>query len=152
MTNPSPADPLGQHAIAFFRALSVHRLDLVDDFYAVDVHFEDPMVSLDGRDRMRSYYAQVYRNDPALRWEFPEVIGDPPSRSRGMVWIMHMQVDGLNGGRPISVPGMSRLIFDDDDRCIFHRDYFDMGAFVYENVPVLRNVVGYVKKKLHGEF
>jgi hypothetical protein len=152
MTSPSPADPLGQHAIEFFQGLSLQRLDLVDAFYAADVRFEDPMVTLDGRDRMRAYYEQVYRNDPKLHWEFPEVIGTPPSRSRALVWIMHMEVDGLNQGRPISVPGVSRLVFDDDDRCAFHRDYFDMGAFVYENVPVLRNVIGYVKKKLHGDF
>ena len=152
MTNPSPADPLAERAIAFFDALSVHTLDSVDAFYAENVRFEDPMVTLDGRDRMRAYYAHIYRNDPKLRWEFPDVIGAPPSRARALVWIMHMEVDGLNGGRPISVPGISRLVFDGDERCSYHRDYFDMGAFVYENVPVLRGVIGFVKKKLHGDF
>ena len=112
MTNPSPADPLAERAIAFFDALSVHTLDSVDAFYAENVRFEDPMVTLDGRDRMRSYYAHIYRNDPKLRWEFPDVIGAPPSRTRALVWIMHMDVDGLNGGRPICVPGISGLVVD----------------------------------------
>ena len=152
MTSPSPADRLGQRAIAFFEALSLETLDEVDAFYAADVRFEDPMVELDGRERMRAYYAHIYRNDPTLRWEFLEVMGDPASRSRALVWIMHMEVDGLNGGRPISVPGVSRLVFDADDRCAFHRDYFDMGAFVYENVPVLRSAIGFVKRRLHGDF
>jgi len=36
---------------------------------------------------------------------------------------------------------------------IYHRDYFDMGAFVYENIPVLGSVVRYTKKRLskHGK-
>jgi len=152
MTDAWSSDPLGARAVAFFEKLSVHSLENVDSFYAEDVRFEDPMVSFAGRDRMRAYYAHIYRNDPTLRWEFPEVIGEPPSRTRALVWVMHMEVDGLNGGRPIAVPGVSRLVFDADDCCVYHRDYFDMGAFVYENVPVLRGIIGFVKKKLHGEF
>lgn len=155
MTSPSPADrsgdPLIARSIAFFEGLSRDRLDRVDAFYAPDVRFEDPMVALEGRDALRAYYGHIYRNDPELRWEFPAAIGDPSSRSRALAWVMHMRVDGLNGGRPIAVPGMSRLEFDADDLCAYHRDYFDMGALVYENVPVLRSVVGFVKRKLHGE-
>ena len=152
MTSPSPADDLGRRAIAFFEDLSLATLDRVDEFYAENVRFEDPMVTLDGRDRMRAYYANIYRNDPKLRWEFPEVVGDPRGPSLALAWIMHMQVDGLNGGRPIAVDGISRLRFDDAGGCVFHRDYFDMGAFVYENVPVLGGAVKFVKRRLHGDF
>lgn len=152
MAGPSPADPLGRSAVAFFEDLSLRTLDRVDEFYAADVRFEDPMVELDGRARLREYYGHIYRNDPSLRWEFPDVVGDPATSTRTLVWIMHMQADGLNGGRPIAVPGVSHLVFDAEGRCSYHRDYFDMGAFVYENVPLLRGVIGFVKRKLHGDF
>lgn len=149
MTSPSPAEAERRaRTIRFFEELSRDTLDRVDDFYAEDCRFEDPMVSLRGRERMRAYYASIYRNDPQLRWEFPECIVD--GHSLALAWTMHMRVDGLNGGNPIAVPGISRLRFDADERCLHHRDYFDMGAFVYENVPVLGRVIGLVKKKIHG--
>lgn len=148
MTSPSPAEGSnGARALAFFRALSRSTMDEVDRFYAPDVHFEDPMVSLHGRDRMRAYYASIYRNDPQLRWEFDDLI--EADDALALAWTMHLQVKGLAGGRPIAVAGFSRLHFDSEGQCRYHRDYFDMGAFVYEHLPVLGTVIGLVKRRLH---
>jgi hypothetical protein len=36
-------------------------------------------------------------------------------------------------------------------KVIYHRDYFDMGAFIYERVPVLDRVIAYVKGKLSAQ-
>jgi hypothetical protein len=35
-----------------------------------------------------------------------------------------------------------------DGKVISDRDYFDMGEFIYERVPVLRSVIGYIKRKM----
>jgi hypothetical protein len=34
---------------------------------------------------------------------------------------------------------------------IKHRDYFDMGEFVYERIPVLRSIIDYIKSRLAGK-
>jgi hypothetical protein len=149
MSAPWSADaPATERTLAFFEGLSASTLSLVDLFYADDVHFEDPMVSLRGRTRLRAYYASIYRNEPELRWEFEEPIDRDSWIALG--WTMHLRVRGLAAGRPLAVAGLSRLRFDGDGRCAYHRDYFDMGAFVYEHVPVLGRVIRLVKQRLHG--
>jgi len=53
----------------------------------------------------------------------------------------------LNGGKDISVQGASRLEFR-DGKVIQHRDFFDAGELLYEQVPVLRNVIGLLKRRM----
>ena len=35
-------------------------------------------------------------------------------------------------------------------KAIAHRDYFDMGEFVYERVPVLRLIIRHIKNRMAG--
>jgi len=134
-----------------FNELTADNLDLLDDFYADDVEFQDPVVAIDGIDALRRYYAGLYGFVESIRFDFKEIV------ERGdaliAVWTMHLRSSGLRKGQTIELPGVSHLRFDvRTDKVVYHRDYFDMGAFVYEHVPVLGPVVRLVNRKLreHG--
>ena len=49
-----------------------------------------------------------------------------------------------------SYEGVSIIEFNEDDLVIRHSDYFDVGAMVYERVPVVRALVKFVKNKLNA--
>jgi hypothetical protein len=51
----------------------------------------------------------------------------------------------LNKGQQIQVDGMSQLKFD--DKIYAHRDYFDLGQMLYEQVPFLGGLIGLLKKR-----
>ncbi len=58
---------------------------------------------------------------------------------------MHLSHKRLNGGKPITLDGNSVITLDPQTKqAIYHRDYFDLGEFIYEQVPVL----GFVIRKL----
>jgi hypothetical protein len=62
---------------------------------------------------------------------------------------MTYAVDKLNGGEPIAIEGNSIIKFGGpEDKVVYHRDYFDVGAMVYEHIPVLGWGVRTVKEKL----
>jgi len=48
----------------------------------------------------------------------------------------------------VLLDGISVIRFDEEDLVVYHRDYFDVGAMVYEHVPVVRFFVRQVKKRL----
>jgi hypothetical protein len=64
---------------------------------------------------------------------------------------MSLTADGLNGGKPILLQGNSYIKFSDDNLVVYHRDYFDMGEFIYEHVPVIGWIIKKVKAKLRSE-
>lgn len=129
-----------------FNGLDRDHMHVLDDFYAAGVTFEDPLGRIEGLDALREYYANMYRNVSAIQFDFAEEVvqGD----THVVVWTMTVQASGLNHGRPVLLEGNSLIRFGSDDKVVYHRDYFDMGAMVYEYVPVLGFFVNVVKKRL----
>lgn len=119
----------------FFNAVNRDSMHLLDDFYADDVHFVDPLGELHGLEPLRSYYQRMYQPVTAIRFEFSEI--QQLGTDAFATWIMVFSSSKLRGGRAISVGGVSHLRFGPDQKVVYHRDYFDLGEMVYEHVPVL---------------
>ena len=128
--------------IYFFENLSQDKMNLVDDFYHPQVHFIDPVGEINSAEKIKSYYLNMYKNVKTIKFDFSEF--HEAGRNVVAVWKMTLVTDKLNSGDPIVVDGVSVIKFDENNMAIYHRDYFDMGAFLYENVPV----VGYVIRKI----
>lgn len=137
---------------SLFNNFNSDTLHLADDFYDPDVVFQDPIVELTGRDALKAYYADMYKNVTSIRFDFSD--GIEKDEEVVVFWTMELRAKGLKGGEPVLLDGNSHIKFGGESgKAIYHRDYFDMGAFVYENVPVLGSLVRYTKKRLskHGK-
>lgn len=65
---------------------------------------------------------------------------------------MRLKTPALNSGMTFSVDGSSLIEFSGPEgKAISHRDYFDMGEFVYERIPILKLIIQAIKKRLAGE-
>ncbi len=134
-------------AKSFFEALNKDTMHLVDDFYDEHVHFSDPMVDLNNRQQVKDYYLNLYKNVQSISWSFSAEIND--GMDCALVWKMTLIAKALNSGNPVIVDGVSVIKFGGKEgKAIYHRDYFDMGAFVYEGVPVLGGLIRFVKAKM----
>ena len=133
----------------FFDKLDSSHMELVDNFYDQNAVFQDPVHQLQGAASIKAYYAGLYQNVDSIRFDYGKSVesGDMVS----LTWTMYLKTEALNDGKEITVDGVSVLTFDGTaGKVIRHRDYFDMGEFVYERVPVLKSVVGYIKKRMAG--
>ena len=122
-------------------------MHLVDDFYANDAIFSDPIGTHLGAEAIKRYYAGLYENVSNITFEFSSVLGSGDDFAA--IWVMHLSAKKLNRGNPISVPGVSHIRFaPNGGKAIYHRDYFDMGCFIYEHVPILGSLVQFIKRRL----
>jgi ketosteroid isomerase-like protein len=138
-----------QRSKEFFDKLDSSHMDLVDGFYDKDAVFQDPVHQLKGGPAIKGYYEGLYKNVETIRFEYGKSMesGDMVS----LTWRMYLKAAGIEGGKEITVDGVSVITFGGKEgKAVTHRDYFDMGEFVYERVPVLRTIVGYIKKRLAG--
>ena len=138
---PNPSIP------DFFNGLNKDTMGRLDDFYAADVLFRDPVSEIRGVAGIKAYYAKMYENLVSIRFDFDKEVGQGDEIVAP--WVMHMRHKGLDGGKEIVVPGVTHIKFK-NGKAVYHRDYFDMGAFVYEHVPVIGAGVRYVKRKVAG--
>jgi hypothetical protein len=137
------------HIQKFFNSLSFSNLSLVDEFYAPDAEFSDPIVRIKGRAKITEYYQGLYQNVESIRFEFSSLIEEGDTCAA--VWTMYLKARKLKGGDEIALAGVSHFLFSPGSLLVdYHRDYFDMGAFVYEHIPLLGSAIRAIKRRLHS--
>lgn len=138
-----------ERAKEVFNRVDKDHMDLIDQFYAGDAEFQDPIHKLKGVKAIRSYYEGLYKNVDSIHFEFKNAteINDFVT----LEWTMHLKSPSLNSGQDVALDGVSLMKFDSKTgKVVQHRDYFDMGEFVYERIPVLKSVIGFIKNKMRG--
>lgn len=135
--------------ITIFNQFDKSKLKLLNTFYDKNALFEDPIVKIQGLDKISDYYYNTYKAVKSISFDFKE-LNEADDVFYGQ-WIMTLTVKGLNQNRPYQVDGLSVLKFNEADLVIYHKDFVDIGSMVYEKIPVLGKVLSLIKKNLgHG--
>ncbi len=128
-----------------FATLDAGCLGRLDELYSDTITFRDPLHEIHGLPALRAYFTQLYANAQDIRYDVHDI--DEVAPGRGYLrWTLHFRHPRLNGGKPISLEGCSHLRWT--DRVHQHRDYFDAGALLYEHLPVMGSVIGWLKGRL----
>lgn len=136
---------LADRVIEVYGALGVDNLALVESLYSTDVYFEDPAHCIQGKTELLAYFTNMFKNLHDCQFEFHDrMVG---SSEIFLTWTMHLKHPRLNGGEPIAVEGCS-FLNTRDGQIYSHRDYFDMGAMVYEHLPLLGRIVKSIRHRL----
>lgn len=129
-----------------YTELNANNLQLLADIYTEDVRFIDPAHEIRSLVRLTDYFASLYSNISFIQFQFSD---HQRVAEQGYVqWQMNFSHPRLKGGRAITVDGASYFRFNDNGKVYFHRDYFDLGAMLYEQLPLLGRIIIAVKKRL----
>lgn len=133
--------------IRIYESLGKGSLDQLYELYSNDVYFEDPVHAIQGISALKSYFEKLFANVEKCHFKFHNSVSE--NHKLCLYWTMTLQHKSLNGGKKIFVEGTSFLKIR-DAKVYYHRDYFDMGNMLYENIPLLSAVVRQIKKGLTG--
>lgn len=122
-----------------FNESSLAQLDLV---YSADVAFKDPIHQLQGLTELYDYFRGFCAADVHCEFEFINQILN--SHQAFFHWRMHYNHPRIKAGQPLSLNGASLIKFT--DRVTYHEDFYDMGAMIYQHLPVL----GFMVKKINA--
>ena len=129
----------------FYSTLDVGALEALPGVYHRQVTFADPVAVHQGLIAVDSYFRKLLAG--CTRCDF-HIRGQHFDDSSGFVnWTMTFANPRLNAGQAIEVDGSSVLQIR-DDRITYQRDYYDMGAMIYEQLPVLGPIVRYVRGRM----
>ena len=129
-----------------YSRLKLENLHLLDMIYAEKIHFVDPAHTLNGLDMLKSYFRELYRNVGSIEFDFIDQLTEG-SRAT-LEWKMKFTHPRLAKNQVITVGGCSWIEFDAEGKAVHHRDYFDLGAMLYEQLPLLGGIVRSIKRRL----
>ena len=127
-----------------FRVLHESDHGELRKFYSEGVIFRDPVHEIRGLVELEDYFSELCSDLSDCRFEYLDELVS--GSSAYIKWIMHFRHPKL-GNRLISVRGVSHLQLG-GDRIEFQEDFYDMGAMLYEQLPVLGNVTRWLRLRL----
>lgn len=120
-------------------------MDLLPQLYAPNALFIDPVHRIQGLDAIDGYFRAMSTDLKHCEFHFDSLLAD--EQQVCVKWRMVFAHARLRGGQSITVPGMSWLLIA-DDRIVRHEDSYDMGAMLYEQLPVFGRLVKWLRSRL----
>lgn len=130
--------------VNIYQTLATNNLNLLATIYHNDITFIDPIHHVEGFDDLYKYFNNLYQNLTTCEFVINNVIlqGDEAA----IYWTMTYQHSTFNKGELVTVFGSS-FIQGKEDKVIHHRDYLDVGAMLYEQLPLLGRLIKWIKAK-----
>jgi hypothetical protein len=97
-----------------------------------------------GLPALTDYFAELYRHLESCSFTFDDQVVQ--GQSAMLTWTMSLRHPRLNGGQLVTVPGSTHIRFH--EKVTYHRDYFDGGAMLYENLPLIGLVIRMIKERV----
>ncbi len=137
----------------FYSAFAADKLSSVHEIYSENVKFRDPVHEISGIGALERYFANMAEGLIECRFvfyqrHFPRPVPGQADQQGFCTWIMEFAHPKLRNGQLLSLRGATHLRYS--DRISYHEDFYDMGAMLYENVPLLGSVVRGLKQRLAG--
>lgn len=125
--------------------LNKDNLSLLDAIYHPDIVFEDPAHKVIGIDALHHYFNTLYLNINYCHFDINQAVSD--DKQAFLQWTMTFSHPRLQQGKPRILEGCTQLVIE-QQRVIYHRDFFDLGAMLYEGLPVIGIAIKHIKARL----
>ena len=130
--------------VATYQKLSNTNLALLADVYHKEVTFIDPLHHVAGFDNLSKYFNNLYQHLTHCQFDIKHVVCC--ENEAALYWQMSYKHPKLNQGNMVVVEGHSQ-IKGHEDKVIYHRDYLDIGAMLYEQLPLLGRLIKWIKAR-----
>lgn len=132
----------------FYDEFKLDNLDRLNEIYADDVTFTDPIHLVQGIDDLEKYFKHTMENVEYCHFAFTERAFS--GNWLFLAWQMRFSHEKLAGGRELVLPGVSQFHIK-NDKVSEQQDHYDLGAMLYEHIPVLGYFVKKVRDRLVSE-
>lgn len=136
--------PIVSRFCEYYRELTLENLERLDEIYAIQAKFIDPIDEINGLEKIHSYFHKMLNDCKYCHFDITDVVEKDDQAF--ISWTMHFAHPKLNHGSEINVDGSTHIKFF--ERINYHRDYYDVGQMVYEHIPIIKHLIKYIKNGL----
>jgi steroid delta-isomerase len=133
---------------AFFSSLAPDRVaSLLDATYAPDVFFDDTLKSVRGSAALKTYLSHSADAVEQCRVWIEETTRTQEGEYL-VRWRMMIRFKRFRRGVDTWTIGISHLRFASDGRVVYHQDYWNAAAGLFQHLPVIGAVIRWIQRRL----
>ena len=145
----NPLDDALQRYIKFYETLTPQTLDSINDVFTSDARFRDPFNDARGTAHIRKIFADMFKTVGAPDFTITSYGWSAGyTRQAFLRWKFIYRVGGK--GEPVTVEGMSDVLFDESGKVASHLDFWDAAGGLYEHLPVIGGILRFIRKKIES--
>ncbi len=134
--------------VALYKDLKhLSAAEQVKKTYAEDFYFNDTLVTLRKRKELIIYLEATQKQLRSIDFKVLNILtkGDDIF----LHWDMQTKFEVLGVSRDVRSLGMSHLRFNKKGKIILHQDYWDSSNGFFQHIPLLGDVINWIKNGLH---
>ena len=129
---------------AFYQEANNSNIERMDRLYTQDVEFRDPLHTILGILALKGYVKNLYASSDYIQFEYTDE--QRGENSATITWNMKFSNSALAGGKVITLRGITQIRFT--DRIYYQEDFYDLGAMLYQHIPVLGAIIRFVNSRV----
>lgn len=134
-----------RYAIFFEQLNKDTSLEEYKLFFNDESYFEDPFHKVVGIEKIYPIFEKMYEAFYKASFRVIESVSD--GKITYLRW--EFQYARLAEDELSSFEGVSRVEFDEHGYVRSHIDFWDAATHVYEKIPLIKSVLGYIKRKIN---
>ena len=144
----TPLPPCGDavaRIVTFFEQLTPADVAAIGRFYAPEARFKDPFNEVQGVAPIQQIYSHMFvaLHEPHFVVTSRVVEGSQCF----LIWDFLFRFRNFQQSTTQTVRGASHLVLDANGLITLHRDYWDAAEEVYEKLPVVGNLMRWLKRR-----
>lgn len=147
MTSMTDINHVMARYITFFENISPSTLPQADDIFSCDVYFRDPFNELKTRHQLKQVFHEMFTQCDSYGFRISSSYLDTcePSNSFVLKWRFSAVVPRIG---ELDFDGLSEVTLNNTGQVISHIDYWDASTHFYMKVPILKQLIRFVRRKL----
>ena len=131
--------------VAYFENLTPAAVDDMGAYYDIAAYFRDPFNEVHNLNAIQAIFRKMYQQLDAPRFTvLNRYVAD---NGVTLTWDFSFQLR-LPGTPERRIHGLTLLHFNDAGKVIYHRDYWDAAQELYEQLPLIGGVFGWLRRRL----
>jgi hypothetical protein len=131
-----------EHFTALYSRFDSSITEQLGRLYSPDVIFKDPVHQTQGLDALKTYFAGFCSPEIDCQFNFYNQV--VTAEQAFIQWQMRYSHARLKHGKSLTLNGGTLIKFT--DVITSHEDFYDMGAMIYQHIPLL----GWAVKKINN--
>jgi hypothetical protein len=133
----SPSEKL----VEWYSSLSMETLQDIHLHYAKEAYFKDPFNEVRSANAIKQIFTHMFEHTENPRFIVSKTIQQ--EHHAFLIWDFHFALNG----KEYLIHGTSHIVFDEEDKVVIHRDYWDAAEELWAKIPILGKFIQWLRKK-----